>query len=483
MPGSFLADVIVIGSGQAGVPLAVRLAQAGKRVLIVERGLAGGTCVNNGCTPTKTMIASARAAHVARSAGRLGITVHDVQVDLPAIVARKDAMVTRWRQGVEHRLVSAGENLRFVRGHARFVAPRTIDVAGERHHADKVVINVGGRPALPAIDGLEKVAHLTSTDILNLRVLPRHLVILGGGYIGCEMGQMFRRFGAAVTIVQSQPRLLPHEDQDVSQSLEDVFRTEGLTLALGKRAHEITAADSGGEVTVTVRDVARGREIAGASVPTGVSQQQLRASHVLVATGRRPNTDDLGCQAGEVELDDDGYVSVDEHYQTSAAGVFAVGDCTPGPQFTHVAWDDHRVLFDILAGRPARARGERVVPYAVFTDPQVAGVGLSEGQARERGIAVEVARMPFGNIARAIETDELAGLVKVLIDSRSDRVVGARIVGVDAGELIHIFSALMQSNASASARAIVDGEFVHPTFAEGLQTALMKLPRYALTSA
>ena len=393
--------------------------------------------------------------------------------------------MTRWRQGVEHRLASAGENLRFVRGHARFVAPRTIEVAGERHHADKVVINVGARPAtlLPAIAGLEKVAYLTSSDILNLRVLPRHLVILGGGYIGCEMGQMFRRFGAAVTIVHSQSRLLPRGSGRVAVPGGGFPNARG---SAWRSASGLTSSSrrwpADGEVTVTVRDVAHGRGTAGASVAPGVSQQ-LRASHVLVATGRRPNTDDLGCQAGEVELDDGGYVSVDEHYQTSAAGVFAVGDCTPGPQFTHVAWDDHRVLFDILVGKPARARGDRVVPYAVFTDPQVAGVGLSERQAKERGIAVEVARMPFGNIARAIETDELAGLVKVLIDPSSDRVVGARIVGVDAGELIHVFSALMQSNASASARAIVDGEFVHPTFAEGLQTAVMKLPRYALTSA
>ncbi|HEX4510716.1 MAG TPA: mercuric reductase [Burkholderiaceae bacterium] len=463
-------DVILIGTGQAAVPLATRLAAAGTRVLIAERGSPGGTCVNIGCTPTKTLVASARAAHVVRTAARLGVHARDVTVDFAAVMARKDAVVARWRGGVERRLNAGGDNLRFVRGHARFVAPRTVEVAAsaspgglprpERYEAERIVINVGARSVVPAIPGLHDVPFLDSSGVLALRTLPRHLLVLGSGYIGCELGQLMRRLGAAVTVVGPSQRLLSHEDPDVSESLAGAFQAEGITLALGKKVERVAREDN--DVVLT---------LAGGEV--------LRGSHLLVATGRRPNTDDLGCEQAGIALTADGHVQVDERYETTARGTFAVGDCTPGPAFTHVSWDDHRVLFEILSDRTPRPREERLVPYTVFTDPQVAGVGLSEGEARSQGIAFELATMPFGNIARAIETDETAGVVKVLIDPATDRILGARIVGVDAGELIHVFSVLMQ--AKASARAIVDGEFVHPTFAEGLQTAVMKLPRYALS--
>ncbi len=453
-------DVIIVGTGQAGVPLATRLVAAGQRVLVAERALAGGTCANVGCTPTKAMIASARAAHVARTAGRLGVHARELEVDFDAVVSRKDALVGRWRAGVERRLAAAGDNLRFVRGHARFVAPGAIEVAGERHEAERIVINVGARSASPDIPGLEDVPWLDSARLLDVRALPKHLLVLGGGYIGCELGQMMRRFGAAVTIVAPSARILAREDPDVSEALEGAFRGEGITLQQGKRVLRIFRAGD---------DIVLGLEGGG----------EVRGSDLLVATGRRPNTDDLGCDAAGIELAAGGHIVVDERYETTARGTYAVGDCVPGPQFTHVSWDDHRVLFELLAGRAARARSDRLVPYTVFTDPQVAGVGLSETEARARGVAVEVATMAFGAIARAIETDETAGLVKVLIDPATDRIVGARLVGADAGELIHVFSVLMQ--AKASARAIVDGEFVHPTFAEGLQTAVMKLPRYSLS--
>lgn len=460
-------DVIIIGTGQAGVPLATRLAAAGQRVRIIERGAAGGTCSNTGCTPTKTMIASARAAHVARTAARLGVSTGAVTVDFPAVVARKNAMVARWRAGVERRLAGGGDRLTFMRGHARFVAERTIEVAGERFAADHVVINVGARAVAPALAGLDAVPYLDSTRLLGLEALPRHLVVLGGGYIGCELGQMMRRLGSEVTIVGSSEHLLPREDPEVSKALEAAFRAEGIALELGF-----------GAVHARV-EAARDAETPLALALTLTGGAIVRGSHLLVATGRRPNTDDLGCVEGGVALDAGGHVRVDERYQTSVPGVFAAGDCTDGPQFTHTAWDDHRVLFDLLTGRPARARSQRLVPYTVFTDPQVAGVGLSEHQAHAAGLHPDVATMPFGNIARAIETDETAGIVKVLVDPSTERVLGARIVGAEAGELIHVFVVLMQ--AGASVRSIVDAEFVHPAFAEGLQTAVMKLPRYALT--
>jgi pyruvate/2-oxoglutarate dehydrogenase complex dihydrolipoamide dehydrogenase (E3) component len=475
-------DVIIIGTGQAGVPLATRLAAAGLRVRIIERGAAGGTCSNTGCTPTKTMIASARAAHVARTAHRLGVSTGDVAVDFSAVVARKNEMVARWRRGVERRLASGGDRLTFTRGHARFVAERTVEVAGERFQADRVVIDVGARAAIPAVGGLEAIPYLDSTRLLGLDQLPRHLLVLGGGYVGCELGQMMRRLGAEVTIVGEEPHILPHEDPDVSEALEMALRAEGIGLALGSGAVRVEIqpdADRNAPREAAAGEEAPRSPVARELALTLKSGEMVRGSHLLVATGRRPNTDDLGCVEGGVALDAGGHVRVDEHYQTSIPGVFAAGDCTDGPQFTHTAWDDHRVLFDVLTGRPARARSQRLVPFTVFTDPQVAGVGLSERQAHARKINADVATLPFGNIARAIETDETAGIVKVLVDPSSERILGARIVGADAGELIHVFLVLMQ--AGASVRSIVDAEFVHPTFAEGLQTAVMKLPRYSLS--
>lgn len=453
-------DVIVIGSGQAGVPLATRLAGRKKSVLLLERAALGGTCTNYGCTPTKTMVASARAAHVARTAGRLGVRVADVTVDLAAVVDRKEAIVRRWREGVERRLREAGERLSVVKGHARFVGPHEIEVNGERHAAETIIVNTGGRPVVPPISGLDTVPFLDNASLMELRELPAHLIVLGGGYIGCELGQAFRRFGSDVTIVDRNAHLLSREDPETSSALEDVFRSEGLRLELSSPVERVRT--EGGQLVVSAKG---GKEI--------------RGSHLLVAVGRRPNTDDLGCEAAGVKLDARGFVEVDDGYATSVAGVYAVGDVAGGgPQFTHTAWDDHRLLFDRLAGRSTRGRSDRLVPYTVFTDPQVAGVGATEHALRAGGTAYEVATMPFGEIARAIEIDELAGTMKIMIDPATEKVLGCRIVGVDAGELIHIFVALMQ--AGASVRAVVDAEAVHPTFAEGVQSLVMRLPRFAL---
>jgi pyruvate/2-oxoglutarate dehydrogenase complex dihydrolipoamide dehydrogenase (E3) component len=456
------SDVILVGSGQAAKPLATRFARAGRRVVLFEAVNVGGTCINTGCTPTKTMVASARAAHVARTAVRLGVHVRAAEVDLGQIVDRKDAMVRRWRSGIEADYASAGERLRLVRHHARFVGERTLEAGGERYRAPVVVLDVGARPAAPPIAGLGNVPWLDNASLMTLRRVPEHLVVLGGGYVGCEMGQMFRRFGARVTIAHSGEHLLAREDGDIAAALEGVFRDEGIELALRSSAVEI-AADGAG-VAVRLND---GRTIHG--------------SHALVALGRRANTGALGCEAGGVRLDARGSIVADEFYATSAAGVYAVGDVLGGPQFTHTSWDDHRRLFDILTkpDAPRQPRSARIIPYSVFTDPQVATVGLNESAARARDIPYQVATMPTASVARNIEVDETAGIMKVLVDGNAERILGASIVGSEAGEMIHVFLSLMQ--AGASPRAMVDAEFVHPTFSEGLQTLVMKLPRYALT--
>jgi len=451
-------DVVVIGSGQAGVPLAVRLAAAGRRVVIAERKALGGTCVNYGCTPTKTLVASAHAAHVARTAARLGVKAGPVKVDLAAVVDRKDRIVRRWRAGVRRRLGSAAPRLTLVRGHARLIGPRQLEIAGERYEADIVILNVGARPAVPPLPGLEEVPWLDNTRIMQLRRVPGHLVVLGGGYIGCEFAQMFRRFGARVTVIDRSQHLMSTEEPESSAALEAVFRAEGIRLVMKATAESVSRHGR----TVTVR-LAHGRPVTG--------------SHLLVAAGRRPNTDDLGADAAGIRLDTKGYIEVDERYRTSAEGVYAVGDCTPGPQFTHASWDDHRILFDLLQGRGTRTRNDRLVPITAFTDPQVARIGLTEREARARGYAPETATMDFGEIARAVETDRTAGTMKILLDPGTEKVLGVSIVGAEAGELIHILAPVMV--AGISARAVVDAEYVHPTFAEGVQSLVMSLARYA----
>jgi pyruvate/2-oxoglutarate dehydrogenase complex dihydrolipoamide dehydrogenase (E3) component len=323
------------------------------------------------------------------------------------------------------------------------------------------VLDVGARPAAPPIPGLAEVPSLDNGSIMALRKVPDRLVVLGGGYIGCEMGQMFRRFGAEVVIVEAGDHLLGREDDDVAAPLQKVFREEGIELKLRSRATEVAKVD--GEIVVKVSD-----------------GTQVRGSQLLVALGRKPNTDDLGCEAGGIRLDQRGYVVADEYYATTASGVYAVGDVLGGPQFTHTSWDDHRLLFDALTkpDAPRRRRTDRIIPYAVFTDPQLATVGLNEKEAHKRGVKYEVATMPFGDIARAIEVDETEGTMKILLDPSSERILGASLVGAEVGELLHVFVVLMQ--AGAKARAIVDAEFVHPTFAEGLQSVVMRLPQYTL---
>ncbi len=335
-----------------------------------------------------------------------------------------------------------------------------MDVEGERLAAETVIVNTGARPRVPPVPGLDRVPWLDNEAALFLTELPRHLLVMGGGYIGCELGQAFRRLGAEVTIIQSGPHLMDREDEDVSQALEEAFQGEGIALRLERRAEEVRR--EGEEIVVKLSD---GSEVAG--------------SHLLVAVGRVPNTDDLGCDAAGIRRDDSGFIQVDDRYRTSVEGVYAVGDCTGGAQFTHSSWDDHRILFDLLHGEDRRTRADRLVPHGAFTDPQVARVGLSEREADERDVSYEVATLPFRHIARAYETGRTPGLVKILLDPGTERILGATVVGAEGNELIGVFQMLMMADAPAT--ALVDAEMIHPSFGEGLQSALMSLDRYGLS--
>lgn len=455
-------DVLIIGAGQTGSPLAARLAESGRRVLLIERQHVGGTCVNYGCTPTKALVASARAAHVARTAQRLGVRTGDVIVDFAAVMARKQDLVEQWRSSVQRRLERAGDLLRVVHGHGRFAGAHVVRVDGDTYEAETIVVNTGTHATEPPIEGLADVPWLDNARIMELDELPDQLIVVGGGFIGCEFAQMFRRFGAEVTVVEPGPHLLGREDAEVSATLEDVFRTEGIGLRLESRAASVARTSIGVAVTLEGGDIIGG-------------------THVLVATGRTPNTADLGCECAGIELDDRGFIVVDDQFRTSADGVYATGDVTGGPQFTHVAWDDHRLLYDVLTGIGSPRRSGRLVPHVTYTDPQVAGVGLTEQEAIKSGVKYELASLPFGNTARAIETDERAGVIRILVEPHDERILGATIAGAEAGELIHVVQALML--AGAPARVLVDGQIAHPAFAEGIQSALMRLDRFALPGA
>jgi pyruvate/2-oxoglutarate dehydrogenase complex dihydrolipoamide dehydrogenase (E3) component len=446
-------DVIILGSGQAGKPLATAFAEAGKKTVIVESRYVGGTCTNTGCTPTKTMVASARIAYLARRSGDYGVSSGPVSVDMAAVRNRKRGIVEHSRSSNEKKL-STTPNLELIRGLARFTGEKTVEITlndgGMRTmQAEIIFINTGLRDAIPKIAGLETIA-LDNESIMELGAVPEHLIVLGGGYIGLEFGQMFRRFGSRVTIVHQGKQLLDREDSDIAEEVRNILTEDGIEFILEAKA---TKADgSAGDIRL--------------SVETPGSTRTTEGSHLLTATGRTPNTEALKLELAGVATDEHGYVKVDDRLETSAAGVYALGDVKGGPAFTHISYDDYRIAKANLIDGGSRTVSGRQLPYTVYIDPQLGRIGLTEQEAREQGKKIRVAKMPMSSVARAIETGETRGVMKIIVDADSELILGAAILGLEGGETAATIQVAMMGGLRFS--ALRDGVFAHPTLAEAL---------------
>jgi pyruvate/2-oxoglutarate dehydrogenase complex dihydrolipoamide dehydrogenase (E3) component len=453
-------DALIIGAGQAAKPLAIALGEAGWKTAVIERKQVGGSCINFGCTPTKAMAASARMAYLARRAAGYGVRTGPVDVDLASVLQRKNAIVSRFRDGVQAALEGA-DNVELIFGHAAFEGPHALAVkltagGSRRLAAAHVFINSGTRAAIPPIPGLDQLPFLDATSILELDTLPGHLLVIGGGYVGLEFGQMFRRFGSRVSIIQRGPQLMGREDPDVAEAVHNILVEDGLEVYL--EAEVLNACRGQGNDSDNV--------VLDLQVPAG--PMRLQGSHVLVATGRTPNSDDLNLAVAGVEADAAGYIKVNERLETNVPGIYALGDVKGGPAFTHIAYDDYRVLKANLLQQGHATVSGRPVPYAVFIDPQLGRVGLTERQAKEAGHRILVARLPMSHVARALETGETRGFMKAVIDAESGRILGCAVLGAEGGELMAMLQLAMMGDIPYT--RLRDGIFAHPTLAESLNT-------------
>lgn len=459
-------DAIIIGSGQGATPLAIALAHSGKRTALVEREYVGGTCINVGCTPTKTMVASARVAYLAGRAAEYGVETGPASVDLRRVIERKRKIVDSFRHSGEHRLLKAGIDL--IRGEASFTGSRALRVrlneGGERFlSADWIFIDTGSRPVDPPLPGLDQISHLNSTTIMELEAIPEHLIVLGGGYVGMEFGQMFRRFGSDVTIVQKADRLMgEREDKDIADEVAKILSDDGIEILLNAEGKNVERSDRAIRLTVQTHE--------GIRVVSG--------SHLLVAVGRKPNTEVLDLPAAGIATDDRGYIQVDDCLETNVHGVYAIGDVTGAPQFTHLSYDDYRILCSTLLRHGNRTRKDRLVPYTVFIDPQLGRIGLTEEQARKEGKNILVAKVPMSYVTRAIEVDETRGVVKAVIDADTGRILGCAVLGIEGGEIMAMIEIAMLGNLNF--RTLRDGIFAHPTLAELLNTLFTSIEHSAM---
>lgn len=450
-------DALIIGAGQAGPPLAEKLGQAGQRVVVVERSRVGGTCVNTGCIPTKAMVASAHVAWLVRHAERWGVRppAHP-SVDLAAVQARKERISAQSRRNVAQWLAGM-RGVDLVMGHARFLDAHTVQVGDRRIRAERIFLNVGGRPAQPEVKGLDQVAWLTNASIMRLDRLPRHLVVVGGSYIGLEFAQMFRRFGAEVTVVQRGQQLVPREDADVADALRQLLQDEGIAIRTGAECIAVAPERDHLAIDVNCRQ----------------GEPRVFGSHLLVATGRRPNTDDLDLDKAGVRLDERGYVAVDDQLRSSVPHIWAMGDCNGRGAFTHTAWNDHEVVAANLLESAQRSIGERVVTYALYTDPPLARIGMTEREVRASGRAALMGLRPMSRVGRAVQKGEDRGFIKVLVDAQSQAVLGASILGVDGDEAVQSLLDLIVSRRPWT--TVLEGVRIHPTVSELLPTVLQSL--------
>jgi pyruvate/2-oxoglutarate dehydrogenase complex dihydrolipoamide dehydrogenase (E3) component len=442
-------DAIIIGAGQAGTPLSFALAGHGWTVAVVEQRNLGGTCVNTGCTPTKTMIHRAQVAYYARNAERWGVRARDVSVDLAKIVAQKNQLVQGVREGLLKGMQDSPK-LHLFHGMAQFMGPRQVIVGDQVLEGERIFINAGERAKIPSISGLSAVNYLTNENIMDLTSLPEHLIVLGGGYIGLEFGQMFRRFGSRVTVIQTGGQILSREDPEIAAELQRALAAEGMRFIYNARTTQVEEKD--GTVALTVEQDGTKTIVSG--------------SHLLVATGRRPNTEGLALDKAGVALNGDGTIRVNDRLETNVPVIWALGDVKGGPAFTHISYNDYQIVYANVVEGANRTTDKRIVPYCAFTDPQLGGVGLTEKEARARGYKVKIGKAPMSKVARARERDETAGLMKIVVDATNDRVLGASILSTDGGETVHIIYTLMLAGAPYT--LLKGAVYIHPTLAEGL---------------
>jgi len=451
-------DAIVIGSGQGGTPLSIALAKAGLKTAIVERNHIGGTCVNVGCTPTKTMVASARVAYLSRRSADYGVDSGAVTVSMSAVRRRKQKIVESFREsGLKN--IEKTQGLDLFEGEASFNGPKLLEVLSEKEAhlltAQKIFINTGARPAEQRVPGLDTVPSLDSSSIMELETLPEHLLVVGGGYVGLEFGQMFCRFGCRVTIVHRGDHLLSREDPDVADEVARILREDGITVQLNSEA--MRAKGNNSSISLTVR--------------TNGKETILEGSHLLVAVGRRPNTDRLNLQSTGIETDEEGFIKVNERLETNVAGIYALGDVKGGPAFTHISYDDFRIIRTNLLEAGHATTKRRLVPYTVFIDPQLGRIGMTETEARNHGFDIRVAKLPMSRIARAIETGETRGFMKAVVDVETKQILGCTILGIEGGELMAMFEIAMMAQLPYT--ILKEAIFAHPTLAESLNNLFM----------
>jgi pyruvate/2-oxoglutarate dehydrogenase complex dihydrolipoamide dehydrogenase (E3) component len=450
-------DAIIIGTGQAGPSLAVRLAGTGMKVTIIERNRFGGTCVNTGCIPTKTLVASARAAHVARRAGDYGVTIESsIAVDMKKIKQRKDGVVRLSSEGLEKWLKNT-QNLTVYEGHARFENDHRVRVGDELLEADKFFINVGGRASIPPLRGGDQVSYLNNSTMMDLDFLPEHLIVIGGSYVGLEFAQMYRRFGSVVTIVEMGPRLIQREDEDVSEAIKTILETEGIKIRLS--AECIALEKRGNKLAVQVDCSSGDKTVIG--------------SHVLLAVGRVPNTNDLGLENAGIEVDERGYIQVNDQLQTNVAGIYALGDCNGRGAFTHTAYNDYEIVAANLLDSDERRVSDRITAYALYVDPPLGRAGMTEAEARKSGRKALIGKRPMTRVGRAVEKGETEGFMKVLVDAETKKILGASLLGIECDEVIHSILDVMYAKAPYT--VIQRAMHIHPTVAELIPTMLGEL--------